>query len=435
MILVDLQIAGRNLLKHTKRNLLLGGAIATVTLLLVVMGGLTQGMRSAMLESATTLMTGHVNVGGFYKVTSGTSAPLVSDYPRVLADTRRLVPELDYFTVRVRGWAKGVSERASMDLVLGGVDIAQEVAFRRMIQVKEGDLGELAQPNTLLLFEDQARKLEVQVGDVVTLSAPTARGVNNTADLRVAAVARNIGILSSFSAFMPAETLRRLYQLNDTTTGAIHLYLKEPARDSQVAARLRSGLAQAGYRVMDPDPRPYWEKLFAKVNAEDWTGQKLDVTTWEDEMTFLSWILKAILGLTGVLIFILLVIVVVGILNTLAIAIRERTREIGTLRAIGMQRRKVLWLFLLEAALLGLCGTVAGAVAGVALCAAVDAAHLAVPESVQMFLMQQHLTLAVQAKAVLEDVLFVAAVTTLAALLPAFHAARLRPVTAMHHIG
>jgi predicted lysophospholipase L1 biosynthesis ABC-type transport system permease subunit len=43
-----------------------------------------------------------------------------------------------------------------------------------------------------------------------------------------------------------------------------------------------------------------------------------------------------------------------SLLNTLAIAIRERTREIGTLRAIGMQRGKVVWLLLLEAALLGL---------------------------------------------------------------------------------
>ena len=39
----------------------------------------------------------------------------------------------------------------------------------------------------------------------------------------------------------------------------------------------------------------------------------------------------------------------IGIMNTMWIAIRERTREIGTLRAIGMQRRAVLWMFLLEA--------------------------------------------------------------------------------------
>ncbi|HEX8909609.1 MAG TPA: FtsX-like permease family protein [Anaeromyxobacteraceae bacterium] len=435
MLLTDLQIATRNLAKHTKRNLLLGGAIAAVTALLVVMGGLTAGIRAAMLESSTTLMTGHVNVGGFFKVTSGTSAPLVTDYQEVLAATRRLVPEIDYVTVRGRGWAKAVAERSSMDLVLAGVEVAQEPGFRRVVQVKEGSLDALTQPNTLLLFEDQARRLEVRVGDAVTVSAPTARGVNNTADLRVAAIARNIGILSSISAFLPAETLRQLYQLNPSTTGAIHVYLKDVNRAPQVAARLREGLARAGWRVMDPDPRPYWEKLMMKVNSEDWTGQKLDVTTWEDEMTFLSWILSAILALTGILIFILLVIVVIGILNTLAIAIRERTREIGTLRAIGMQRRKVLWLFLLEAALLGLSGAVAGALVGVAAAAAVNAARLAVPESVQMFLMQQHLTMAIVTRAVVGDVLFVVVVTTAASLFPALHAARLKPVTAMHHIG
>ena len=435
MALIDLQIAARNLLRHTKRNLLLGGAIAAVTALLVAMGALTEGIRSAMLQSASTLMTGHVNVGGFFKITSGTSAPLVTDYEKVLADARRLAPEVEYVTVRGRGWAKGVSETSSMDLVLGGIDVEREPAFRRVIRMKDGTLDALSRPGTILLFEDQAKRLEVRVGDAITLSAPTARGVNNTVDLRVAAVARNIGILSSFSAFMPAETLRRLYNLNDRTTGAIHLYLKDPARSAQVAARLRDGLVQAGWRVMDPDPRPYWEKLFAKVNAEDWTGQKLDVTTWEDELTFLSWILSAILGITGVLIFILLVIVVIGILNTLAIAIRERTREIGTLRAIGMQRRKVLTLFLLEAGMLGLAGALAGAAAGLAVAGVLNAAHLPVPESMQMFLMQQRLTLAVPLGTALRDALFIAAVTTVAALVPAFHAARLRPVTAMHHIG
>ncbi|OFX25385.1 MAG: ABC transporter permease [Anaeromyxobacter sp. RBG_16_69_14] len=435
MILVDLQIASRNLLNHTKRNLLLGGAIAAVTALLVIMGALTEGIRSAMLESATTLMTGHVNVGGFFKITSGTSAPLVTDHEKVLADVRRLAPEIDYVTVRGRGWAKGVSERSSMDLVLAGVDIAREPGFRRVVRMKEGSLEDLAKPDTVLLFEDQAKRLEVRVGDAITISAPTARGVSNTADVRVVAIARNLGILSAFNVFLPSETLRSLYQLNASTTGALHLYLEDAAEAGHVAARLRGGLAKAGWRVMDPDPRPYWEKLMGKVNSEDWVGQKLDVTTWEDELTFISWILSALLGITGLLMFILLVIVVIGILNTLAIAIRERTREIGTLRAIGMQRTKVLWLFLLEAASLGLAGTACGALLGVALAAAVNAAHLAVPESMQFFLMQQQLTMTVLGRTVVARSLFILAVTTGAALVPAFHAARLKPITAMHHIG
>ena len=104
---------------------------------------------------------------------------------------------------------------------------------------------------------------------------------------------------------------------------------------------------------MAPDPRAFWMK-FQSVAREDWTGQKLDVTTWEDEISFMTWTLKALQGLSVVLIVILIAIIIIGIMNTMWIAIRERTREIGTLRAIGMHRREVLWMFLLESLMLGL---------------------------------------------------------------------------------
>jgi putative ABC transport system permease protein len=435
VLATDVTIALRNLARHTRRNLLLAGAIAAVTALLVLLGGLTAGIRAAMLESATTLMTGHVNVGGFYKVTAGAAAPLVSDYPKVLEEARKHVPELDYYTVRMRGWGKVVSETSSMDMVLAGVDIAREPGIRRVVRVVDGSLDELGKPGTMLLFEDQAKRLGVKVGDALTISAPTVRGVNNTADVRVAAIARNVGLLSAFNAMLPNETIRTLYNLRGDSTGAIHLYLKDPRASANVAARLRDAMKAGGWRVMDADPQPYWQKLYQKVPSEDWTGQKLDMSTWEDEMSFMSWILSAVGGLTGLLVFVLMVIVVIGILNTLAIAIRERTREIGTLRAIGMQRRKVLWLFVLETFLLGLGGTVVGALVGSALGAGLTAARLAVPESVQMFLMQQRLTLTLEPGTIAARVLLLTLVTTGASLLPALRAARLRPVTAMHHIG
>ena len=47
----------------------------------------------------------------------------------------------------------------------------------------------------------------MKVDDVLTLSAPTDRGVNNTTDVRVAVIARNVGLLSAFSAFIQADTL------------------------------------------------------------------------------------------------------------------------------------------------------------------------------------------------------------------------------------
>ncbi len=67
-----------------------------------------------MTESATTLMTGHVNVGGFFNMTSASMAPLPESSRRRAPGS----PNIDYVTVRGRGYAKAVSESTSMDLLL-----------------------------------------------------------------------------------------------------------------------------------------------------------------------------------------------------------------------------------------------------------------------------------------------------------------------------
>jgi putative ABC transport system permease protein len=305
-----------------------------------------------------------------------------------------------------------------------------------VISLVSGNIDDLAQPNTMLVFEGQLKKLGVKVGDAVTISAQTPRGSNNTIDCRIVAIAKDVGLLSQWSVFVPTQTLRDLYQIRPDATGVLQIFLqpKDQQRLGPLAGKLRNDLEKAGYRVMENDPRAFWFK-FEVVNREEWTGQKLDVTTWEDEISFLSWVLGLLGGLTAGLLLVLLTIVVVGIMNTMWIAIRERTREIGTLRAIGMHRRKVLWLFLLEAALLGAAGTASGALGGAGVAALLNAAEIAVPEGVQMFLMSPQLGLSVHAGEVLRGALGITVATALAALYPAIRAARLRPVTAMHHIG
>ncbi len=435
MLLVDLQIAARNLTRHTRRSLFLGGALAAVTGLLILLSALTAGIEGAMMQSATTLMTGDVNVGGFFKVTAGSAAPLVSDYPRVLEATRKAVPEIDYLVVRGRGWAKAVSETGSMDLVLGGVEIDEEPGVKKVLQPIQGRLDDLLQPNTILLFQGQAERLKVGVGDMLTLAAPTERGVNNTADVKVAVVVKNVGLLSGFSAFIPAGSLNRLYGISPTTTGAIHLYLKDRRASDTVAVRLRALFQEQGWRVMEPDPQPYYMKLFLTVPASDWTGQQLDITTWADELGNFKQIIFGLKALTFLLVFLLMVVVVIGILNTMAIAIRERTREIGTLRAIGMQRRKVLWLFVLEMGLLGALGCTLGAVLATLVAGGLNLARLRVPTAIEIFLSQEHLHFQLEPAAAVAAVVVLSLVTVLAAVWPAVRAARLRPVTAMHHIG
>jgi putative ABC transport system permease protein len=435
-IFLDFRIALRSLFQHRRRTLFLMTAIAGVTGLMVLLNALSSGISEAIVRTATTLSSGHVNVGGFFKVTSNQCGPVVTEFAKVVGIVERNVPELQHWVHRGRGWAKVISDAGSTQAGVTGIDITNEPDFKRVVQVVSGNIDDLAQPNTMMLFESQVERLKVRVGDAVTISAQTNRGTANTVDCRVVAIAKDMGIMSKFSTFVPVATTRALYQLRPDTTGVIQLYLKPRYVPdvNRIAARLRKTLEEAGYRVMDPDASPFFMK-FQSVNREDWTGQKLDVTTWEDESSFLTKTLMIVDGLRIVLLIILLAIVITGIMNTMWIAIRERTREIGTLRAIGMQRWGVLRMFLLECFQMGLFGTIAGAIAGTAVAALVNSAKISVPLSVQLFLMSDTLHLAVHASTLIKAGITITLITTLAALYPAYRAARLPPVSAMSHFG
>jgi ABC-type lipoprotein release transport system permease subunit len=427
-------ISARNLAQHTRRTLLLGGAIAGVTALLVFLICLSSGIHATMLESATTLSTGHINVAGFYKVTAGQSAPVITEFGKLEAIARRALPDIDYIAPRGRGWAKMVSETGSMQVAIGGIDIAHEPGFHRVIRVLSGSLDDLAKPGTILIFKEQAKKLEVKVGDNLVLSSQTPRGTSNTLDLRVAAIAQDAGFMSAWNVYIPDQSLRALYQLNPDATGALQIYLKDLRKIPQDMETLRKAYSDAGYILMDREAKPFWEK-FESVNREDWTGQKLDLTTWEEEMSFIRWAVTGIDGLMLILISVLLVIIAVGIMNSLWIAIRERTREIGTLRAIGMQRPRVLAMFVIEAFTLGTLGTVAGAALGLAAAGLLNAAHLPVPQGAQMFLLSSTFKFAVDAGHIAAGMGVIVACTTGISVIPSIHAARLKPVTAMSHLG
>lgn len=435
-LLVDLRIAVMNLVEHRRRTMFLGIAIAAVTALFVLLTTLSIGIRTTLIETATTLSTGHLNVGGFFKPTVGQAGPVVSDYKKVLAIVKRSVPEMTFTVQRMRGWGKIVGDKGSIQAGIAGIDIDAEPEFKSVLEIESGRIEDLAQPNTLLIFGEQAKRLDLKAGDAVTISTQTTRGVANTLDCRIAAVAHDIGLLSQFNVFMPADSLRTLYQLRPDVTGAIQIHVKQRYVDDlePIAARLRKTLEQSGYRVMEPDPRPFWQK-FQSVTREDWTGQKLDVTSWEDELAFIMWTLKALQGLSFLLMVILIAIMVTGIMNTLWIAIRERTREIGTLRAIGMQRAGIARLFLLEATLLGLIGAGVGALLGVLAASAINAMHIHVPISVQLFLMRDTVQLAFVPRAIGYAIALISLVTGAAALYPSLRAARLKPVDAMAHFG
>jgi len=440
-------IALRNLIQARRRTLLLSTAIGLVTTLLVVLLSISSGIEDNLVSSATTLGGGHVVVAGFYKQTPTASGAIVTNK----AEMRRLIeentPNLDYVIDRHRGWGKVVSDTKSIQSALSGIDISQEQRLvDRLVMAKEseyytggrdevfGSLEDLGKGGQVVLFTNQAKRLQVRVGDAVTFQVEMSGGQTNTRDLTVAAVARDIGMLSSWSMFLSQEDVQQLYSLNEDTTGALWVYLDDIDEATATMGHLRQVFEDAGYRVMDHQPAPFFFK-FDGVAGEDWVGQKLDLTIWKDEVSFLLWAITAFNTVTWFLIVVLVAIIAVGIMNALWNSVRERTREIGTMRAIGMTRSSVLALILFEALFLGLFATSAGAALGVGIAWAVDAAEIAVPvQAMEMILLSDTLHLAVDPAQLLQAVSLLTLFTVFSAIWPAARAARMPPVTAIHQV-
>jgi putative ABC transport system permease protein len=120
-------------------------------------------------------------------------------------------------------------------------------------------------------------------------------------------------------------------------------------------------------------------------------------------------------------------------INTMVMSIRDRTSEIGTMRAIGLSRAGVLGLFLLEALILGFAASVVGAAAGAATALGIDALSIQIPiEAVQAILLSDELNLAPRLLHVALSIAGLTLFVGIAALWPSLQAARLEPVDAIH---
>jgi putative ABC transport system permease protein len=91
------------------------------------------------------------------------------------------------------------------------------------------------------------------------------------------------------------------------------------------------------------------------------------VNTTSDQIASAKAQVDAFLVLFTALLGLALLIAVLGIANTLALSIVERTREIGLLRAVGMSRRQVRWMIRDESIVTALFGALVGSVLGPAL--------------------------------------------------------------------
>ena len=114
----------------------------------------------------------------------------------------------------------------------------------------------------------------------------------------------------------------------------------------------------------------------------------------------------------------------IGIANTMYTSVLERTKEIGTMKAVGAKNKDILFIFLIESGLIGLIGGLVGAVLGLSLAFAI-AAIANNSFGTTLFNVQPSYPL------LLASIIFAAGLGVLTGLLPAFQASRLKPAEAL----
>jgi len=116
------------------------------------------------------------------------------------------------------------------------------------------------------------------------------------------------------------------------------------------------------FSTKSDDNEPVFSQVKELIKFERLSG--LDIETWQELGADYITLSATKKGGTKVIILFIFIIVAVGIVNTMLMAVFERIREIGMIRALGMSDSEVVWSFIAEAAGIGIIGSLCGVVLG-----------------------------------------------------------------------
>lgn len=404
------QIAFRNIFRNTRRTALTMLVIGFGVAALILAGGFISANFEGLREKTIRNGVGHLQVYNARYLKEEEQRPLQEGIPDAAAVQTWIERQRDVVGTTAEVDFVGLISNGdkSEAVIARGVDRAREAAIGFRTDVVEGKPLEPGQDDSVsLLGTELAKSLNAHVGDVLTVMSTTSRGALNAVDVRVGGVfSTGIKEYDARALKMPLAAAQRLLGSHNVTK--IIVMLDETRHTDAVA----SSLAAAGYG----NP-----------------GTHLQAKTWLELATFYKQVVllyKAIFFFLGLIIVIL---VVLSSSNTMMMSVLERIREIGTMMALGVRRRQILAIFVLEGALLGIFGGLLGLAASYGLLQLINHSGIMMPPPPTF---SKGFPLIVKFVPELFAFTFVVMVGTLAvsALLPSWRAARLKIVDALGHI-
>ena len=333
------RLAGRNLLRHRRRTWLTGSIVVVGFVAVTMTAGFMAQTFDALKQATIDGLGGQIRLldpRAEGKTEEEAQSYLIEDsegLARLIREDRRVVrimPKLSFFGLAVKGersvgyLGTGTDPR----LELEGGFTPRTVATGTFFADPDGD--------EVMLGGGLARSLGAKAGDLVTVMTTTGDGALNAVDATVTAVLQYpIKELDDRILFLPYRAAARLLKVEGKAhTLAVRL---SDTRQTEAAARTFSEVARAA-------------------------GRPVAVRTWLETAAFYKQVRLLYIAIFLFMGIVLAVVVILAVANTMTMSVFERTREIGALLAIGMERSQVRRLFLYEGLLLAIIGTLVGAV-------------------------------------------------------------------------
>lgn len=398
-------MAWRNVWRNRRRTIVTVSAMSFALFVMILYSAMLEGYLEGMERSILDLEVGDV------QVFAGDFRENPSLYT-VIEEPEKLIAPLsaDGFTASARVLAFGLAAagESSAGVSFRGVDVEQDATVSNIHEeVAEGRWLDPDDLKGVVLGRRLARILGVGVGDEIVVLTQGSDGAMAYDLYDVRGILRGIADATDRSGvFLNQSALRELLEV---PTGVHQIIVRRPEEVD---------LAQAAIRV--------------SAFAPD-----LDVQTWRQLMPTLSSLLESSRSAMVMMSFIMYVAIGMLILNAMLMAVFERIRELGVLKALGVGPFEVLRLILLESGIQTALAMIAGTICAIPVVwylrdTGLDLQSLA-GVSVMGIAFDPHWRAVITVDVFTSPVVMLAIVVAIAVLYPAIKASTIRPVEAMHH--
>jgi putative ABC transport system permease protein len=403
------KIALRNVFRNKRRTLITLLAINFGIIALMLFGGFMDAAFEGIRESFIHGSLGHLQIfkEGYWK--NKGKEPLrftISDY-RGIESMIQDIRHVDFTMARTEFNGLVSNGRNSFIFIGKGVEPEKEkrLGLGSFVKIVQGEVLSSETPDGVMVGKGLARQLDMPIGEYLSIMTTTADGALNAIDAKLIGIFETgVKEYDDRILMLPLRLSQDLFWMDSVQS--IITVLDKTENTNLVANELKQKFEQAGL--------------------------SLEIKTWSELAYFYHQVVKIYYTIYNFLKMIIGVIVVLSIFNTMTMSVLERTREIGTIRALGTGRGRVLGLFTLEALIIGVIGGLLGLFFGSIACAGITHAGVNMPPP-PGYTVGYPLYIKLVPRVMVSSFILAIITALLAGLFAAFRASRLEIVNALGH--